>query len=146
MGRRSDIMVKENEKTLSVKELSKRIGLTPRTIRYYEEIGVLKGIARDKNSHRIYNERDVHLVELVKRARHVGMSLEEIRELSTLLVENEAEEEFMHRSLQILRGHVRNLETKMHQLTTTKDMLTREIDKIESRLVKLKETKKEVES
>ena len=134
MGRRPDSMAKETEKTLSVKELSKRIGLTPRTIRYYEEIGILRGIARDKNGRRRYNERDTHLAELVKRARHVGLSLGEIRELIALLVEDEGGEEFLHRSRKILQEHVQNLESKMHQLGTTKNMLTREIDKIESRL------------
>jgi DNA-binding transcriptional MerR regulator len=70
---------------LRIGEVAKRTGTTPRTIRYYEEIGLLPGVAdRDPGSHRLYGERDVErLEELLQMKEVLGVSLEELRELAT---------------------------------------------------------------
>ncbi len=72
------------ERSLRIGELAELTGTTPRTIRYYEEIGLLPG-ARDRiqGKHRCYSETDVERVREVVRLRDLlGLSLEQ---LSTLL-------------------------------------------------------------
>lgn len=68
---------------LRIGELARRAGTTPRTIRYYEEIGLLgAGDARAAGSHRLYEEGDVARVrELLRLKDLLGVSLEELREL-----------------------------------------------------------------
>jgi len=68
---------------LRIGELARRAGTTPRTIRYYEEIGLLgAGGARAAGSHRLYEEGDVERVrELLRLKDLLGVSLEELREL-----------------------------------------------------------------
>ena len=70
---------------LRIGEVAKRCGVTPRTIRYYEEIGLLPAVAdRDPGSHRLYGERDVErLEELLQMKEVLGVSLEELRDLAT---------------------------------------------------------------
>ena len=70
---------------LRIGEVAKRTGTTPRTIRYYEEIGLLPAVAgRDPGSHRLYGERDVERLEELLRMKDVlGVSLDELRELAT---------------------------------------------------------------
>ena len=70
---------------LRIGEVAKRTGTTPRTIRYYEEIGLLPAVAgREAGSHRLYGERDVErLEELLQMKEVLGVSLEELRELAT---------------------------------------------------------------
>ncbi len=70
---------------LRIGEVAKRAGVTPRTIRYYEEIGLLPPAAdRDPGSHRLYGERDVErLEELLQLKEVLGVTLEELRELAT---------------------------------------------------------------
>ena len=51
---------REFEKTMTTKELAEKVKLTPRSIRYYEEIGILGGISRDPYNRRRYTERDVY--------------------------------------------------------------------------------------
>ena len=68
---------------LRIGEVAKLAGTTPRTIRYYEEIGLLPG-SRDRpaRSHRTYAEADVErLTELLRLKDLLGLSLEELREL-----------------------------------------------------------------
>ncbi|HEX6763747.1 MAG TPA: MerR family transcriptional regulator [Gaiellaceae bacterium] len=64
--------------------MADRVGVTPRTIRYYEERGLLgRSTARAKGSHRLYDEADVlRLQELIRLRDVLGLSLEELVELA----------------------------------------------------------------
>jgi DNA-binding transcriptional MerR regulator len=68
---------------LRIGEVAKLAGTTPRTIRYYEEIGLLPGSReRPARTHRTYAESDVErLTELLRLKDLLGLSLEELREL-----------------------------------------------------------------
>jgi DNA-binding transcriptional MerR regulator len=67
------------ERPLRIGELAERVGVTPRTIRYYEELGLLGGAERAKGAHRLYTEADVaRLSELIRLRDLLGLSLEEL--------------------------------------------------------------------
>jgi len=68
---------------LRIGEVAKQVGTTPRTIRYYEEIGLLPGAdARESGRHRLYGERDVErLREALRLKELLGVSLDELKEL-----------------------------------------------------------------
>jgi DNA-binding transcriptional MerR regulator len=69
--------------TLRIGEVAERTGTTPRTIRYYEEIGLLPTPAgHEKGRHRTYGAADVERLEELLRLRSaLGVSLEELKEL-----------------------------------------------------------------
>jgi MerR family transcriptional regulator, repressor of the yfmOP operon len=71
------------ERTLRIGELAELTGTTPRTIRYYEEIGLLGGGAeRVQGKHRCYTEADVEWLREVVRLRDLlGLSLEQLSQL-----------------------------------------------------------------
>jgi MerR family transcriptional regulator, repressor of the yfmOP operon len=68
---------------LRIGEVAKLAGTTPRTIRYYEEIGLLPAAGgREPGAHRTYAETDVErLTELLRLKALLGVSLEELKEL-----------------------------------------------------------------
>ena len=68
---------------IRIGEVAERTGLTPRTIRYYEEIGLLPGpAARRKGEHRAYDDSDVErLSELTRLRDLLNLSLEELKQL-----------------------------------------------------------------
>jgi MerR family transcriptional regulator, repressor of the yfmOP operon len=68
---------------LRIGELAELAGTTPRTIRYYEEIGLLDGASeREQGKHRVYTEADVERVGEILRLRDLlGLSLEQLSEL-----------------------------------------------------------------
>ena len=70
------------ERTLRIGEVAERVGVTTRTIRYYEERGLLGPAAgRAKGVHRVYTEADVtRLLELIRLRDLLGLSLEELVE------------------------------------------------------------------
>jgi DNA-binding transcriptional MerR regulator len=71
-------------KQLRIGEVAERTGTTPRTIRYYEEIGLLPGSdSREPGSHRLYDDEDVErLAQLLELKSLLGISLEELREVA----------------------------------------------------------------
>jgi MerR family transcriptional regulator, repressor of the yfmOP operon len=68
---------------LRIGEVARLVGTTPRTIRYYEEIGLLPSEGgRAAGQHRIYSDRDVaHLRDALRLKELLGVSLDELREL-----------------------------------------------------------------
>ena len=68
---------------LRIGEVAKRVGTTPRTIRYYEEIGILPSEGgRESGRHRLYDERDVQrLTDALRLKELLGVSLDELKEL-----------------------------------------------------------------
>ena len=61
-------------------ELARRVGATPRTVRYYEELGLLPQSGRPSGSHRLYDARDEErLRELLRIRELLGLSLSELR-------------------------------------------------------------------
>jgi len=62
-------------------ELARRVGTTPRAVRYYEELGLLPGHERSDGGHRVYDERDEQrLRDLLHIRTLLGLSLTELRE------------------------------------------------------------------
>ena len=67
------------KKTYSISELSREFGVTPRTLRHYEDKGLLSPVRR--GSTRVYSERDRTRILLTIRGKRIGLSLEECREI-----------------------------------------------------------------
>jgi len=68
------------ERSYRIGEVAKRVGVTTRTIRYYEEFGLLgTAAARTKGAHRLYTETDIaRLEELIRLRDLLGLSLDEL--------------------------------------------------------------------
>ena len=72
---------------LRIQEVAAETGLTPRSIRYYEEFGLLQPAARSQGSYRLYDRSDLERLRFIRELRDdAGFSLAEIR----LLLEDEA--------------------------------------------------------
>lgn len=62
-------------------EVAERVGLSLRTIRYYEEIGLVNPSGRTEGGFRLYTDADVERLRLIRALKPVGMSLETLGEL-----------------------------------------------------------------
>lgn len=71
------------EEFARIEQVAARTGLTKRTLRYYEEIGLLAAPTRTEGGYRLYSEADIHQLERIKRLKDLlGFSLAEIREIA----------------------------------------------------------------
>jgi MerR family transcriptional regulator, copper efflux regulator len=72
---------------LQIGQVADRTGLSLRTIRFYEENGLVRPTARSDGGFRLYSAQDVDRLELIKRMKPLGFSLEEMHDLLTLLAD-----------------------------------------------------------
>ena len=70
--------------TLSIGELGRRAGAKVETIRYYERIGLLPAPARTEGNYRAYGEAELNRLSFIRRARDLGFSIEQVRDLLAL--------------------------------------------------------------
>ena len=70
---------------LQIGQVAERTGLSLRTIRWYEEEGLVGPTTRTGGGFRLYSEHDIARLEVIKQMKPLGFSLEEMRQLLTLL-------------------------------------------------------------
>lgn len=67
-----------------ISEVARESGVSPKTIRYYEQVGLIGPAQRGANGYRLYDQRAVEVLRFVKRARDLGFTVEEVGELLAL--------------------------------------------------------------
>ena len=113
-----------NQGLLDIGRASKASGVSVKMIRHYEAIGLLKNVARTHANYRVYSDKDVHTLRFIKRARTLGFSMDDIRELLALW-ENKS-----HPSASVKKiagGHMLDLKRRiaeMQSMLTTLQHLT----------------------
>ncbi len=70
---------------MHIGELADKTGLSLRTIRHYDDVGLLPATARTEGGFRLYSEADVERLLLIKRMKPLGFSLEEMAEILGLI-------------------------------------------------------------
>ncbi len=71
-------------KALRIGEVAARVGLNPKTLRFYEASGLLPSPSRGENGYRLYPPETVDLLGFIKAAQGLGLSLGEIKEIMTI--------------------------------------------------------------
>ena len=105
---------------MNIGQVAERSGLPPKTIRYYEDIGLIRP-ARSENGYRAFQDSDLHKLAFLGRARALGFSIEDCRTLMSLY-EDERRESAQVRSL--AQEHLRAIDDKIEQLRSMRDTLS----------------------
>jgi DNA-binding transcriptional MerR regulator len=111
-----------NDRRLKIGELARQTGLSIKTIRYYERRGLLEQPSRTEGGYRLYGPEEVARLRFVQRAKLLGLTLEEIKELVELAVRcNEGE--IVPRLEEVLETKLEETERKMAELTAFRQNL-----------------------
>lgn len=104
---------------MNIGEVAKRTGLPPKTIRYYENIGLIHPL-RSENGYRAFQQNDLHKLAFIGRARALGFSIEDCRTLLTLYSDK------MRASAQVKKiamAHLNQIDEKIAQLQSMRTTL-----------------------
>jgi DNA-binding transcriptional MerR regulator len=107
---------------LSIGEAARRTGIKVPTIRYYEQIGLLRPPSRSSGNRRRYGAAEVRRLMFIRRARELGFEIAAIR---TLLALQDTPERSCHEIDAITRDHVVAIGTKIAQLDALRTELQR---------------------
>jgi len=92
---------------------SKASGVSVKMIRHYESIGLLKKVTRTQANYRLYSEADVHTLRFIKRARTLGFSIDDIRELLSLWQNKSRPSASVKK---VAAGHVEDLKRRIAEM------------------------------
>lgn len=105
---------------MNISDVAARANLPAKTIRYYEEIGLIKPL-RDSNGYRAFRDSDMHKLAFLGRARALGFTIENCRALLALW-EDKSRANADVRA--IAKNHLKQIETKIADLTAMRDTLS----------------------
>lgn len=98
---------------MKIGEVAAASGVSAKMIRYYEEIGLIKPVARSAKGYRAYSEVEVHTLRFIRRCRELGFSMEEIAELLALWQDRSRKSGEVKK---LAGAHVRDLQAKIAAL------------------------------
>lgn len=104
---------------MNIGDVAERAGLPPKTIRYYEEIGLIRP-ERRANGYRVFRDSDLHKLAFLGRARTLGFSIEDCR---TLLALYEDDHRASAQVKAVAEEHLARIDDKIAQLRAMQETL-----------------------
>ncbi|MDW7649739.1 MAG: MerR family DNA-binding transcriptional regulator [Bacillota bacterium] len=111
------------EQLFSISQLAADFDITPRTIRYYEEVGLLESQRESVNHQRLYDVRARARLKLILRGKRFGFSLDEIGEMVNLYDADPTQKEQLQRTIAFGEKKIKELEEMIRELQETKEEL-----------------------
>ena len=102
-------------------ELAETVGVNPKTIRYYESIGLLPEPARTASGYRDYDDEDVERLAFVRRATALDLQLDEVGEILALRDRGERPCDYV---VDVARRHLAEIEDRLASLRAARDELS----------------------
>ncbi len=100
----------------TISELAGEFGITPRTIRYYEELGLLSPHRNTPTSQRLYDDRDRARLKLILRGKRFGYSLSELADVLELYDVDPTQGKQIMRTLEYGFQHIREIDERIGEL------------------------------
>ena len=117
-------------------ELANLVGMSPRTIRYYEEIGLLDSVKRIEGGKRVYTDRDIQRLKFIKRLKHLDLTLSEMHELEDIYQIHRTDRKVLSRLLELLENHVGKINERIQNLERLKEDIFSYQERIRQKLNK----------
>jgi len=108
---------------LSIGEVCTRLDLSPRTVRYYEELGLLPGVRRRAGGRRVYGPDELERLAFIQRLKALGLSLAEIKELNAVHALGGSTRAMLDRLSQLLAARITEVDARLESLQKLRDDL-----------------------
>ena len=116
-------------------ELATRVGLTERTIRYYEELGLLESVKRLDGGVRVYTDDDARRLRYIRKLKTLGLSLQEMLELESMYQRHRSNRTVLPRLMELLDAHLDTINEKVGELQALQDEIRSYREHVARRLI-----------
>ena len=111
-----------NQKNVQIGDLAKRLGITTRTIRYYEEIGLMGPPERLVGGTRTFNKNDILRLKFILKLKELGISLNEMQELAEHFdIHKQDFDTITPKLIEILDLHISKVDEKIANLSSLRN-------------------------
>ena len=125
-----------NDKVISIGGLAEKLEMSQRTIRYYEEIGLLNSIKRVEAGRRVYTDMDLRRLKLIKRLKIMGMTLSEMQELEAMWTIEKSNDKVLGRLLELMSNQLCRLDDRIADLNILRNEIIEYQKRIKSKMGK----------
>ncbi|MGO9015966.1 MAG: MerR family transcriptional regulator [Dissulfurispiraceae bacterium] len=116
---------------IQISDLAKMLRITTRTIRLYEQMGLVNPPKRTEGGIRLYEQADIRRFKMVLKVKALGLSLQEIKELADIYNREQLPEKIMPRLIELLNSHIDKIKKRIGQLQS----LERDITEYKKKIV-----------
>jgi DNA-binding transcriptional MerR regulator len=116
-------------------ELATKVGVTERTIRYYEELGLLDSIKRLDGGTRVYTDEDIRRLKLIRKLKVLGLSLQEMHELEGMYKTQRSNRTVLPRLIELLDAHLATVDRRISELHALRDEIRTYREHVAQRLL-----------
>jgi MerR family transcriptional regulator, repressor of the yfmOP operon len=127
---------------LKIGELAHLTEMSPRTIRYYQEIGLLHPVKRTEGGKRVFSEEDLQRLKFIKRLKHLGLTLSEMYELADIYETHKTNRKVLIRLCELLGDQVKKIDERISNLHRLKEEILSYREKFLLRLARKNPLKK----
>jgi len=124
----------EKERQYQIGELGGLLDMSPRTIRYYEEVGLLNSIKRIEWAKRVYTGQDLRRLRFIKRLKLLGLTLVEMKELEDIYRIHKTNKKVLPKLLELLDRRMKEIDERVNNLKKLKAEIMSYREKIEEKL------------
>jgi DNA-binding transcriptional MerR regulator len=117
----------------SISEVRARAGVSARTLRYYEELGLLPGVRRRAGGRRVYGPDEVERLLFIQRLKALGLSLAEIKELNAVYGIGGSTRAMLGRLEELLARHRNEIDARIAELSTLREEIDAYRERIQRR-------------
>jgi len=110
---------------LSIGGVREQTGLSARTVRYYEELGLLPGVRRRAGGRRVYGADELERLRFIQRLKQLGLSLAEIKELNAIYSIAGSTRDMLGKLDQQLERHLGALDARLEELSRLREEIGR---------------------
>ena len=127
------------EKFIQIGELARKTRVTPRTIKHYEDKGLLKPFKKTRGGFRLYQNDKVKLVERIRQLKKAGFSLKEVKEMKEIdgIVEenifDKVNDNELNKMIEFLQSQLIKTEERLNETIKVKEGLEKVIEFLKKR-------------
>ena len=119
---------------LTIADVRSQTGLSARTLRYYEELGLLPGVRRRAGGRRVYGADELERLRFIGRLKTLGLTLAEIKELNAVYAIVGSTGAMLSRLDELMAGHLSDLDARIAELETLRSEIRRYRDRVAARI------------
>ncbi|UFJ39227.1 MerR family transcriptional regulator [Brevibacillus humidisoli] len=123
----------DRKELFSISELATELDISTRTIRYYEEVGLIQP-ARSERGIRLYTRSDRARLRLILRGKRFGFTLEQIREMIQLFQEDRTGRKQLERTIAYGSEKLQEIDQRINELLLLREEIVTYMEKFEQRL------------
>lgn len=109
--------MKRTKVEIGISQICRQSGLSARTVRYYEELGLLPNVHRHSGGRRVYGPDEIERLLFIQRLKALGLSLSEIKQLNAVYSINGSTRAMLKRLDDLLSARLTELDKRIEQLS-----------------------------